>query len=775
MALLQGTSAADTLVGGPDADEIWGGAGNDVISGLAGDDRLYGEAGDDTIEGGDGFDIIQGGDGSDTLRGGAGNDQIIAAGGDGAQIDVGTVNYLYGEAGDDYLAGGAGRDVLDGGDGNDNLQGGAGDTLLGGDGDDRISLDGYGAAGPADRVDGGAGNDMFTGYNAADIMYGGAGADSFWGGSGGDTLYGGDGNDSFFADGRSGSGMPGDAGTTNYLYGEAGDDNFYGGAGVDIMDGGSGNDTLRGWTGDTLLGGDGDDILTLDPSFMGAAIAAAGVLDGGAGNDKITLHEGDYKVTGGSGADLIENLAGVWGKGYSTITDFKVSEGDRLSLGTSYSNYDRKLFRGSIDNPNFSLRPGQAFSNKDYGPGFQQVWTWADGGDTYLLFDVDGSGKLSDLDIVMRFSGLSSLDVNAFVPSTFILKLEGTDGADSYAGTAGDDSFTAVNGDDLLHGGGGNDALYAGNGADRLWGDDGDDYLQGGLGDDIIDGGAGVNRAAYFGYAKDYSWTKQVNGTWTVTGPDGTDTLSNIDYLAFVDRGVSLKPVFTNEIATAFSSILFQQARMTYFSGPYNDVADFLETNASTPAVVNEIVRIAGNTTSVASLTYQFFTGSVPTQGGFSYLVSPTSYNPNNLNSAYYQSFNLENRYINFAVNLGKNGEGKEAFTAKYGALSLFDATKAAYKAIFGGTPTDEKTHALIDSRTDYFAYYGGDGANGIGTKAAMVGWLLAEAQKADLGVMVKSNDAWLTDLADGSAPFAVDILDPAKGYYRSDFIYGGA
>jgi hypothetical protein len=56
-----------------------------------------------------------------------------------------------------------------------------------------------------------------------------------------------------------------------------------------------------------------------------------------------------------------------------------------------------------------------------------------------------------------------------------------------------------------------------------------------------------------------------------------------------------------------------------------------------------------------------------------------------------------------------------------------------------------------------------------------MVGWLLAEAEKADLGVMARSNAAWLTDLADGSAPFAIDILDPAKGYNKADFVFGGS
>ena len=51
-------------------------------------------------------------------------------------------------------------------------------------------------------------------------------------------------------------------------------------------------------------------------------------------------------------------------------------------------------------------------------------------------------------------------------------------------------------------------------------------------------------------------------------------------------------------------------------------------------------------------------------------------------------------------------------------------------------------------------------GANGIGTKAAMVGWLLAQAAKEDLGQYAKANDAFLTDLApDGIAPFQTGLL----------------
>jgi serralysin len=151
------------------------------------------------------------------------------------------------------------------------------------------------------------------------------------------------------------------------------------------------------------------------------------------------------------------------------------------------------------------------------------------------------------------------------------------------------------------------------------------------------------------------------------------------------------------------------------------------------------------------------------------FLVSPTGPNANNLNSSYYQSFSLENRYINFAVNLGKVGEGKAAFTTDYGNLSLFEATRTAYAKIFGEAPSDTKLHAILDpttvlngvtyTRSDYFAYYGLDGQNGIGTKAAMVGYLLAEAVKADVGTYALSNDAFLTEVALHSAPFGVDVV----------------
>lgn len=187
-------------------------------------------------------------------------------------------------------------------------------------------------------------------------------------------------------------------------------------------------------------------------------------------------------------------------------------------------------------------------------------------------------------------------------------------------------------------------------------------------------------------------------------------------------------------------------------------------------AALEQLLPQAHDTTSVANLSYQFFTGGIPSHGGLDYLTSPTGSNPNHLNSAYYQTFSLENRYINFAVNLGKVGEGQPRFAAAYGNLTLLEAAEKAYAEIFG-VPSNGKIPTLLAeqvpdgrggtiTRAQYFAGYGGDGEQSIGTKAAVVGWLLAEAAKSGTGPYAQANLAYLRDLApDDLARFKSDLL----------------
>lgn len=309
-------------------------------------------------------------------------------------------------------------------------------------------------------------------------------------------------------------------------------------------------------------------------------------------------------------------------------------------------------------------------------------------------------------------------------------------------------------------------------GDDVIIGWTGDDSILGGGGNDYIDGGEGVDLAYYSGASQDFAWWQTPDSAWRIQDlrSEETDELVDIEVVNFGDRILKIAgATVTEQLGYAFENVLrytaTSSADTTFLNGLASAVTSGRETLAD---AFGEIVQRADGTTAVAALTYQFFTGVVPSKGGFDYLVSPDGPNPNNLNAAYFQNFSQENRYINFAVNVGGAGEGKAAFAAEYGGLSLRAATAKAYNEIFGSTPNASKLDALLDAtfsiggqtltRADYFAAYGGDGLEGLGTKAAMVGWLLTEAAKADVGFYARSSNAYLADLADG-AQFLVDIV----------------
>ena len=375
--------------------------------------------------------------------------------------------------------------------------------------------------------------------------------------------------------------------------------------------------------------------------------------------------------------------------------------------------------------------------------------------------------------------GNDTLDLSG---STYVCNLDLRQGAFSDAFTM-TKNISIAYGTDIENAKGGSAADHlTGNALDNhLEGGAGDDVLDGGAGSDLLDGGAGFDTAVYSGQKKDYLWWT-VDGKWQIQRVDGSadkDTLISIEQLQFSDATVKIGGLTPREaIETAYQNVLRVPGTDWADAATINGWVQQVQDGSTTVAdVTKAIVVLAQGTTSVASLSYEFFTGDIPSRAGFDYLISPSSPNTNNINSSYYQSFSLENRYINFAVNLGKLGEGHAAFETDYGSKTLADATKTAYAEIFGSTPTDAKVAALLGpiaggtgTRADYLASYGGDGLNGIGTKAAMVGWLLSEAVKADVGIYAKANDAFLIDLSDG-ALFAVDLVGV---YGNASYAYPG-
>lgn len=148
-------------------------------------------------------------------------------------------------------------------------------------------------------------------------------------------------------------------GQSNNLHGLAGADLIIGGSAYNSLHGDAGDDTIvgRSLTGDQLLGGQGDDLITAVQSkarnFLfgdlgnDTLLASSGgdtlrgdagddLLMGGAGADFLSGDTGLDTLTGGAGADIFRGAAGM---GTSIVTDFHRAEGDRIRIdhGTQYA------------------------------------------------------------------------------------------------------------------------------------------------------------------------------------------------------------------------------------------------------------------------------------------------------------------------------------------------------------------------------------------------------------------------------------------------------
>ncbi len=191
------------------------------------------------------------------------------------------------------------------------------------------------------------------------------------------------------------------------------------------------------------------------------------------------------------------------------------------------------------------------------------------------------------------------------------------------------------------------------------------------------------------------------------------------------------------------------------------------------------VIDSAQDDVAVAIQAYQFFTGKNVSAAGLDFLTN-SSVNPNDLNDPFYQQFNLENRYINFAANLGIVGEGAAAFAATYGAFSFATFVDIAYETIIGSAYAQAAgisvaaAKADIISRQANFLQLARDrqivnsnstaAQNDLAVKAALIGYLMSEGVKADVGIYAASANNFINALINGNAVFNTDLIATYAG-----------
>jgi S-layer protein len=190
--------------------------------------------------------------------------------------------------------------------------------------------------------------------------------------------------------------------------------------------------------------------------------------------------------------------------------------------------------------------------------------------------------------------------------------------------------------------------------------------------------------------------------------------------------------------------------------------------------LLSNIVNSVDDSTALALVSYQFFTGKAPTAAGLAYLVNSPA-NPTDLNDAYYAKFNLENRYINFAANLGLRGEGAGAFSTKYAAMSFSDYVASIYETIIGSSYAKEAgidpaaaIAYLVETKDAVLAIARDAGMItadmtptqvDLGLKAAMAGLVMAAGIKADVGLYAAIANNFMVAMAQGSAAYGANML----------------
>jgi Ca2+-binding RTX toxin-like protein len=510
-----GTSAADIITGGSDDDAfLYGLGGNDTIDGGLGADTMYGDGGDDTY-------VV------DNIL-----DKVVEAAGVGAGIDLVNASVSFtldanienltltggdingtGNALDNVIIGSAGANRLSGG-------GAGADKLIGGAGNDT-----YVIAAVGDTITEAAGGGVDTVEASITITTLAANVENL-------TLTG--------ATAIDGTGN----GLDNVIVGNGGDNTLDGGAGADTLVGGAGDDIyIIDTLGDTITEAAGAaggidlakssvSIAALDANVEKLTLTGTAAIDGtGNGLDNtITGNNGNNTLDGGGGSDKLIGGAGddiyVLNVAGDTITEAANGGIDLAKSSVTMTALDANVENLTLTGTGTINGTGNALDNIIIGNSGDNTLTSGAGNDT-----LDGGGGNDTLvggadDDIYIISAAGDTITEAAAGGTDTVK------ASISLTLAANVEFLILTGTSAINGTG--NVL-----ANSITGNAGDNALSGGGGNDVLDGGVGSDTLVLAGLSDDYSVTA-VNATQSkivdsVSGRDGTDTISGIEFIKFSD------------------------------------------------------------------------------------------------------------------------------------------------------------------------------------------------------------------------------------------------
>lgn len=359
---LKGNALGNELYGNDANNKLDGGAGNDYLDGDDGDDTLLGGAGNDYLDGDDGDDMLNGGAGVDRMYGGYGNDTYVVdnvedfvreyedEGIDQVNVAIAVKNGVY---------------VLGNNFENATLTNTVAFTLVGNELDN-----------------------VLTGNKAANIIDGGAGADFMLGGAGNDTYM----VDDYFDEVEDSSGidtiissvsyrLANNSGVENLKLAGTQNNSAEGNKLANIITGNSGDNYIDGFGGvDTLIGGAGDDVYTVDLTSRNAL------------EDKVI-------ELAGEGTDTVYLYGGKAGVKATTIT-----------LMNNVENLDASDTEFGV---NLNL-VGNALDNILVGNTGKNIFTGGLGSDTFVFDNLNQlSAESKSWDVITDFqSGTDYLDLS---------------------------------------------------------------------------------------------------------------------------------------------------------------------------------------------------------------------------------------------------------------------------------------------------------------------------------------------------------------------------